>query len=540
MAENRTYLSGEEFSISQSFEIGVRFDAELVEGYEPQGLPPGLRAKFASEIGEVRSYINKVQELGPQTQITKLEIENTNGVGGNYCKITALFPPGVDPEILSIGSFPGSEVTVEVTVGVIFDSRFGEPTRTDAAICFTGILKKASQNEKGLIDLEFVGLSGELSKRTIRLDTVEGGEPIPSLVREILDNGLGLEEMDGSQADGYDPNADFNIEVENPVLIKRDYGAESNIGVKDVLIDLAMEQDAFLFVDESNVLHFVDRPQVDTFKLSGILEGEGGEEQETTEDILVNSSRDALGLGLLLDGATERVKNVTRNVRLPNGSETKQRTLRVDGPDVQQTSLRALSEMRKEVEAPKTGNITVPGSPLFSPNDQVFIPPIAGHTLLVGEYTIKKVTHMINPTKGYRMNLELGNSLASVFERVYKDSRERSGIYDKNLDQSQLNDFKQTNFQNKQKDYNSLALGSIGADVAARYVMAYTDARIDRERESGQETWFSAIIPDIFTSETFDEGDEYVAFNQGLVPEENDESTNETDFDQDLRDAADE
>jgi len=392
----------------QIFDIGLELDAEINDDFTIGENPKSGPERY--EALQLREDVDALNSFGDQLGVLEVEITNRDVLRGNTAVATVVFPDGLDPSALRATEQAGIETIVKINITTSFTSL----DRTFGATAFTGELVGATEDEEGSVRLELAGITKTLTDYTVALVTQKTGQRVDTIVRNLLRDDAGLTEATGL----FDFDADFVISIRNPKSVTTTYGTDNRETLRTVLIDLAKKQDAFVFVDASNRINFVDHAISNYYAIESAIKVDAGNEDSANERVIVKSSYDVTGIS---DWTTTGSSQVSAEASAGNGDAENRRVLRDDNLLENDVESRAASEFRADQLVKSSGRLTIPGFPGASPNDQVVVPKLGlAETVSAGTYTAREVVHRLNGNDGFVTELQLGPGLDEIYEQVYQ------------------------------------------------------------------------------------------------------------------------
>jgi len=361
---------------------------------------------------------------------TNIEVERVYGAGGSTATVDLVFPTGVDPTPFRGLTHPETdlELTVEATTS------FTDLENTDAGESrriFTGSPTKVIQREDGTIRVEALDRRKLLNEHYVQVDTQVEGESTEALIDDFLGEELGL-------VRGTDYIIDF---PEDSVVVHGVFGSEQPENLFQVLAELALIQDVHFWIDRENTIRFEAIPELDTYGLTKIVGFGSGSESNPNQSVIAQSPYDESGLGvfdftgssMMRAGAGYEGFSDTPGAVIGDRYTLNQANL----TSTDAVDSRAVAEFFQDALTQSSGTVTVLGEPLLDPYDQVILYDLPDWApVALGEYNVKAVRHIISPRNGYLTELELGDSLRSLFadlESTHEEAERREELLNQEI-----------------------------------------------------------------------------------------------------------
>ncbi|WP_153952853.1 hypothetical protein [Halosegnis longus] len=351
--------------------------------------------------------VTPIEDLEDAFGLTKIKLERTYAAGGSTCELTGHVPYETNTGFLKQATQPDAHLYLELDLRVTTDSE----EQTSGRL-FTGEMTKATLNEEQLLTLTFTDKRYQLNQYGVELNTKKGDATVDTIVRNILRDA------------GFFPNDDFVINISDPVTVNSNYGKDGKATLINVLRDLAEQQDAMLWIDEYNTIHFVDQQsrEKEVYMPMGIISYNAGQGTADTNSVIVNTPHDDTGLNPW--GATTReMSQGSASVKPDNQPEATGKKLTDNNVSAIGAQNRAQNRLATQQMATDSGELEIVGDPRITPLDQIQIvdPPVAS-PIGPGTYTAKRVTHKISASNGYTMNISLGKDIEQIFQSIYNQS----------------------------------------------------------------------------------------------------------------------
>lgn len=311
------------------------------------------------------------------------------------------------------------DITVDIQVENL---NTGDRLDGDQARVFTGHVIGVKESHDGTVTFNAMDSRHYLNKNMVSIDPGENGQYPPNIAQDILSE-IGYPP---DWSDEADEKYYRRLSLEGSERIHDAWGINSNVTAFEVLRDLARREDAWIYIDEFNNIHFTDTPEFSTWgepdpsnkTLPPIIEYESGGE-EANENVIVESSYDETGL--------------TSFVSLGDKTVSETGTGLFVGDKITDQNVFNRSALEKERDwdlvqkelMTDSGTVQVVGDPRLEPDDQVILTdniitqfsPISN-----GTYTAKTIRHIVNGSDGYQTELELGKDLESLYEQFVEVS----------------------------------------------------------------------------------------------------------------------
>lgn len=358
-----------------------------------------------------------------QFDVTSFTIKRAFSGGGSTASITGIVPQETELSVLDDATAHDARVELEVTV----DTTLGDVDVRERI--FTGVITKVTKDHRRRVTIECMDRRELLNRHRVTLDTRSEGETTRTILQKLFrEAGLTKDEYVIDIEPELSNEARQDIPGKTTVTadgsgstISRAYGVEQPVKLFSVLADLARIEDAALWIDRYNDIHFETVPDFRYFEdLPYIVSLTEGSEQSNKSTVIVDSTYDSTGLGAILPNAGENRResaSVSEDTSNPYSIDTK------SVHDISAQRKRATAELSGDILSQNSGRVKVVGQPYFEPNDQVDLVDIPEWAPLNEDtYTIKSLEHKLDPQTGFTTTLDLGRDLESLYDAFVNKS----------------------------------------------------------------------------------------------------------------------
>jgi len=379
--------------------------------------------EYTTEYDTLGAYL---QSIGPSIPVTGIEVTRIAAAGNGEAIIET---PIEESKPLAIVGDPEYQIGVKLFIN---DSH-----------AFTGTIDKVTENEDGIVTIIAADLGKTLNRHTVRLDTREEGLPSTVLFWDLVVKDGPLDPEDvvvgfGGPPVSTDPDTtafkefyglsfsedeiEDRIDSAEPVPISISVGQNDRAQLLDVIKAIARKQQAFVYVDRRNRLHFTERPPIGpgrkAWPLDRIKSIDAGSSNNDNESVIVESP----DINSIIGPGPSRTSEESSRAKAIQGNPDDSEVRRIQDNNVlsiKEANNQAVDEVVSSRLANSSGTVTLVGTPFITPFDRVYIGDLPDWISLgEGFYSVRKVTHTINNQDGYVTKLDLTEDLKDVYDSL--------------------------------------------------------------------------------------------------------------------------